>query len=298
MKYDILYRGYLASCNYDCPYCPFGKQHDDKSARHKDAVALQRFIEWVSGREQDTIGVLFTPWGEAMIRRWYRSAMIRLSHLPQVRKVSIQTNLTGSLSWLANANTDKVALWTTFHPGQTTLEQFLGQCSRLDRLGVVYSVGVVGLNEYAGAIQRLRAALDTQIYVWINAYKREPDYYTAGQIKAFSEIDPLFATNLDRHSSRDEACYTGERVISVWGDGTITRCHFDKQPLGNLYNENIEAILRPRNCGLESCGCHIGYVHLKKLNLVKIFGSRILERVPIISDWRFTSGQFTPKIYD
>ena len=24
----ILYRGPLASCNYDCPYCPFAKRRD------------------------------------------------------------------------------------------------------------------------------------------------------------------------------------------------------------------------------------------------------------------------------
>ena len=38
MNLSILYRGPLASCNYDCPYCPFAKRRDDPAALRADRV--------------------------------------------------------------------------------------------------------------------------------------------------------------------------------------------------------------------------------------------------------------------
>ena len=42
-----------------------------------------------------------------------------------------------------------------------------------------FSVGVVGLKEHFGEIEALRRELPPDVYLWVNAYKREPDYYTA-----------------------------------------------------------------------------------------------------------------------
>jgi hypothetical protein len=39
--------------------------------------------------------------------------------------------------------------------------------------------------------------------------------------------------------------------------------------------------LQPRACTNATCGCHIGYVHLDYLELGKVFGSGLLERVPL-----------------
>jgi len=58
----------------------------------------------------------FTPWGEALVRRWYRDAMTRLSHLPQIVRVAAQTNLSCGLDWIENCDLAKLALWTTFIP--------------------------------------------------------------------------------------------------------------------------------------------------------------------------------------
>ena len=40
-----------------------------------------------------------------------------------------------------------------------------------------FSVGVVGLKEHVAEIAALRAELPPAVYLWVNAYKREPDYY-------------------------------------------------------------------------------------------------------------------------
>ena len=72
---DILYRGPLASCNYACPYCPFAKRRDSRETLRRDADQLARFVDWAGGQTRRTLGILFTPWGEALIRPAYRAAM-------------------------------------------------------------------------------------------------------------------------------------------------------------------------------------------------------------------------------
>src|SRR5687767_9513924 len=94
MRLDILYRGPLASCNYGCEYCPFAKREDPPELLEADRRALDRFVEFVEQRPAgDRISVFFTPWGEALIRPWYRDALARLTQLPQIARAAVQTNL-------------------------------------------------------------------------------------------------------------------------------------------------------------------------------------------------------------
>jgi hypothetical protein len=111
----ILYRGPLSSCDYDCPYCPFAKRRDGTEQLRRDRTALERFTAWAAGRDHP-LSVLFTPWGEGLVRSWYRRAMVELSHLPHVRRVAIQTNFSCRPDWLAEADLDTLALWVTYHP--------------------------------------------------------------------------------------------------------------------------------------------------------------------------------------
>jgi MoaA/NifB/PqqE/SkfB family radical SAM enzyme len=280
MKLSILYRGPLSSCNYGCDYCPFAK-HTETDAEHAaDARALDRFVDWVAQREDDQISVLFTPWGEALIRRRYQRALVTLTNLPHVEKIAIQTNLSCRLDWVEVCDRRKLGLWATYHPTQTRRERFLAQCRELDRRGVRYSVGVVGLKEHREEIEALRQELPSSIYLWINAYKRVPDYYTEEELRHFETIDPLFPINNTRHPSLGRACRAGHTVISVDGEGTMRRCHFIRTPLGNIYEPGFEQALRPTPCVNATCGCHIGYVHIPDLKLYEVFGDGVLERIP------------------
>ncbi|WP_395110697.1 STM4011 family radical SAM protein [Actinomadura sp. SCN-SB] len=273
----VLYRGPLASCDYDCPYCPFAKRRDTPEQLRADREALERFVGWV--REQDhEISVLFTPWGEGLVRSWYRRALVELSHLPHVRRAAIQTNLSHRVDWTADADLSRLALWCTYHPGQVPYERFLGKCSDLAGRGVRFSVGIVGKAEHLDAARRLRADLPADVYLWVNA--AEGATYTDADAALWSEIDPLFGFSRDPHPSRGLPCRTGETVISVDGNGTVRRCHFVPSVLGNLYDGSFRAALRPRPCPLDLCDCHIGYVHLEPLGLYGVFAGGVLERVP------------------
>lgn len=278
-RWSILYRGPLSSCNYACDYCPFAKTRNTREELADDARRLQRFIDWVAGRDEQ-IGILFTPWGEALIRRHYQQAFVRLGHLPNVWRVAAQTNLSGRLGWMRDCDLETVALWTTFHPTQTTLEKFLGKCRELDAIGARYSVGVVGFKEAWPQIVELRRALRDDIYLWINAYKRDPDYYDPDDIERFESIDPLFPINTRYHPSRGASCRAGATSFTVDGKGDVRRCHFIEEPIGNLWDGSFDDALRERPCTNEECGCHIGYVHMDRMGLDEVFGDGILERIP------------------
>src|SRR5688500_17234138 len=157
MELTILYRGPLASCNYACGYCPFAKHRETAAERSADVRGLARFAAWAAGRdpERDRLSLFFTPWGEALTRARYRAAAARLTHLPHVKKVVFQTNLSTPVRWVSACDVTKLALWATYHPSQVSRERFLAQCAALDALGVRYSVGVVGLQEHMAEIEAL-----------------------------------------------------------------------------------------------------------------------------------------------
>lgn len=278
-SWSILYRGPLSSCNYSCTYCPFAKTKNTRAELADDAARLERFVDWV-GTRPESIGILFTPWGEGLIRKSYQKAMTQLSHLPQVRRVSIQTNLSGSLGWMEQVNKDSFALWTTFHPSQISIANFVARCEELEAMNIRYSVGFVALKEDLPYLEELRALLPSHRYLWANAYKRIENYYTPEEMARIEQIDPLFGYNNQYHESLGQACQAGNTAFTVDGEGDVRRCHFIGEVLGNIYDQDIATTLHPRPCSNASCGCYIGYVHLDRLKLYDTYQQGILERIP------------------
>lgn len=281
MKWNILYRGSLTSCNYACDYCPFAKTKNTRSELQKDQQELFRFKDWAMNRKEN-IGILMTPWGEGLIRKYYQQAMTELSHAKNIYRVAIQTNLSCELNWMKDVNKETFALWTTFHPTQISLENFLAKCFQLDEMGIRYSVGFVGFKQDFEILQELKSKLNKDVYLWVNAYKREDNYYTQQDIKFLKTIDPLFEWNTKYHKSFGKDCKAGYSTFSVDGDGNMTRCHFIKKTIGNIYDTtNIDHYLKRTPCSNQTCGCHIGYVHMDEYQLDKVYGNGILERIPI-----------------
>ncbi|NUP54109.1 MAG: radical SAM/SPASM domain-containing protein [Catenulispora sp.] len=283
MELSILYRGPLASCDYDCGYCPFAKRRDSPETLRADRAALERFVAWVTAQTEDRINILFTPWGEGLTRSWYRRALVDLSKTDHVGEVAIQTNLSSRTDWTAAADLSSLALWCTYHPDQVAYERFVARCNELQEHGVRFSVGIVGLAEHMDSARRLRADLPTDVYLWVNA--AEGHTYTDTEAAPWTEIDPLFPVSRFPHPSQGHACRAGETVISVNGDGDVYRCHFvsrtdPTERLGNLYDGSYRAALRPRLCPLTQCDCHIGYVHMPELGLYETFAGGVLSRIP------------------
>ena len=277
---SLLYRGRLSSCNYDCDYCPFAKTRDSRATLQRDASDLARFVDWAA-RQTRTLSILFTPWGEGLVRRHYREAMIALSHLPHVRRVAIQTNLCIGTRWLDRVDTRSFALWCTYHPSQVSMRVFVDRCLDLRRRGIRFSVGMVALREAFDEIERLRAMLPADVPMWLNAYdQRTADYYDGTDTQRLAAIDPHFGYNLAPPPSLGAPCATGESVLSVDGDGDVRRCHFVAERLGNLYDGSFAARLGPRPCPNPICDCFIGYVHRTDLPFARDYAGGQLERVP------------------
>lgn len=287
MSLSILYRGPLSSCNYGCAYCPFAKHHETDEEHAADERALTKFLDWCEGWKQP-LRVFFTPWGEALTQARYQAAIVRLSRMPHVGKVAIQTNLSARLDWLDGADVAKVGIWATYHPDWVKRPRFLERTAELRRRGVAFSVGVVGFPQHEAELHALRAELPEDVYVWVNAVKDLASTYTAATLDAFRAVDPLFDLNLRAHDSLGKACAGGHTVVSVDGHGDARSCHFLRGVLGNIYAPDFASVLKPRACSAEKCGCHIGYVHLQHLKLGDVFGDGILERVPV-------SGRFGPR---
>ncbi|WP_138755152.1 STM4011 family radical SAM protein [Paenibacillus sinopodophylli] len=282
MRAVLYYRGSLFSCNYDCPYCPFSKNKDSKETLEKDKQQLLSFMEWVrkQGDAGHLLSIFFNPYGEALVHRWYREAMIELSHLDHVEKVAVQTNLSAKLDWTERLHKRKAAFWVTYHPGQTSEDQFLSQCMKLYQQGLAFSVGSVGIRSAFGAIKHLRSKLPPDVYLWVNAFKDRRNYYTEDEIAYLTDIDPHFELNVPDYDSLGKSCGAGGSVFYVQGAGTVKRCYSDRKVIGHLYRDGLEGLSAERACGMKKCGCYIGYIHMPELALGDVYGSSLLERIP------------------
>lgn len=276
---QILYRGSLSSCNYHCDYCPFAKTTNSRAELDKDKFEVNRFVGWAADTSQ-TLGIFFTPWGEAIIHEWYRSAMVKLSWMPHIKRVVIQTNLSCKLEDFLEGNRDSIAYWATFHPTQTSLSRFIDRCVWLHENNFRFSVGVVGLRQHFQSISTLREQLPAEVYLWINSYKREENYYQDAELEFLNSVDPYFHINRKRYPSIGLPCNAGSQSFTVDGEGDARRCHFINDLIGNIYREDIFRKLIARNCTNQTCGCHIGYVHRPEGNFQQLFGANLLERVP------------------
>jgi MoaA/NifB/PqqE/SkfB family radical SAM enzyme len=274
----VLWRGPLSSCNYDCPYCPFRKRPIDKEELRRDQLALDRFLHWAQAHP-GPLSVFFTPWGEALVHAYYQDALVALSRLPHLRRAAIQTNLSARLTFLSRAHPERIGLWSTYHPGEVRMDRFVAKVLEARAAGAHISAGVVGQLHHVDEIEALRRALPEDVYLWVNAV-RGVTYDDATRARLHA-IDPLFAVNLARpYPSLGRACRAGHTAISVDGDGTVRRCHFLPEVLGNLYEDELSHMLQPRPCPKETCDCHIGYIHLEELHQYDVYGEGLLERIP------------------
>ncbi len=277
-----MYRGSLKSCNFHCAYCPFAWKKIVHQDLETDKAGISRFIEFIEN-SQHHYRILFTPYGEAMIHAYYREAMVRLSKLPNVIKVAVQTNGSFSVTaddWLDRIAADTAAFWLSFHPEQISLEQFTNQYQALLDRNLRFSCGVVGIKTNIPTIRQLRATLPQFVYMWINAYKRWHGYYTDKEIEELVLLDPLFNNNLHYYPSRGHICRTGQEIFSVDEKGDIRRCHFVDTIIGNISENDMANLHCSPHCPNDTCHCHIGYIYLPELHQHSIYGDGMLERIP------------------
>jgi MoaA/NifB/PqqE/SkfB family radical SAM enzyme len=281
MTYGVMYRGPLTSCNYSCAYCPFAKRLETASQLQRDRTSLRRFVDWIPIQHDERFNVLFTPWGEALVRSWYRDAFVELSHQSNVASVAVQTNLSCNIDWIRDCNLDRVGLWATLHATEVSPAAFISKVERLRELGVSMSVGMVAVPSFLDQIEDVRKCLPPDVYLWLNAQQPRSRPYRGDEVARLVAIDPHFRLTLRRERSIGRPCRAGETTFAVDGDGDMRRCHFVDEVIGNIYSSNWQSTLRPRGCPKQFCDCFLGKAQLRADELTPFFGDRLLERIPI-----------------
>lgn len=281
MNLSVLYRGPLTSCNYGCSYCPFAKRAESESQLEKDKLDLRRFVEWIASETTQSWRILFTPWGEALVRAWYRAAIAELTRFEHVELVAAQTNLSCGLDWLRECDVSKLAFWATYHPSEVERVRFVEKVRQVRESGTQLSVGIVGIPTYFPEIAALRESLPSDVPVWINAQQPRPRPYRTDEIDFMQSIDPLFALTSKSQRTFGLSCRTGETSITIDGDGQIRRCHFVDEVIGKITDPNWSACLKRRACPNRSCHCYLGLSHFEPLQLETRYGTNLLVRIPL-----------------
>lgn len=274
----LLWRGPLRSCNFACPNCPFTKRRPARKTLAADRQALEAFVRFVAAAKAWSLEILFAPHGEALVWPWYRDTLARLSHLPQVRRVAIQTNGSAPIDFIARANLERLALCIAWHPTEIPRAAFVARVQKLHRAGARLSVGAVAVPAQLDEVEALRRELPAELPMWLNAEK-PPRRYGAETAVRFAAIDPLFPLDARPPPSRDRPCAAGETALFIDGRGAIRRCPFVARVLGNLYTDDLSAILAARPCPRVRCDCYIGYCHRPELGLREVFGEDLLGRI-------------------
>lgn len=274
----VYYRGLVRTCNYNCPYCPFGKKR--RMDLQKDTKALEAFCAKVGQLGQ--VGVMFAPRGECLIYDHYQQAVAQISAYGNTDFVCCQTNLSFDVekfSKTAGLGIEKLSLWCSFHPSQTTIDSFVGKCLALSRLGVNYCVGAVGNPGDTEVLEELRNKLPKEVYMWINAMDGLGRPYTADEIDAFSRIDPLFSISVEGFLSDPGLCRGGRDAIFVEGNGDFFACNISRAKLGNLYS--ADAFRTPaKTCISKKCDCYLAYSNRVEMDRVFLNRAALTTRAP------------------
>jgi MoaA/NifB/PqqE/SkfB family radical SAM enzyme len=285
MSLLVLFRTRLEWCNYTCGYCPWNAtvQRVPAEAFREDEARLKRILDRVA-ELPDAVEFFITPKAEYLVLPYWREAVGRLLALPQVERVTVQTNLSFDVrAFLNQVDLSKLALWTTYHPTEVSedeLETLHAKWRLLQDRGVPFSVGIVGTHENLPHMQRLRQRLDPSVYLWVNAYQRRLNYYTPEQLVAIRSVDPYFDLNNQYFPSRGRPCTAGQRAVYLDDEGDLRRCFFVGDVIGNLFRDDWRRLDAPRSCPRDTCHCYVGHMHIVELDFRWIYGKYLAARIP------------------
>lgn len=269
---ELMYRGSLRSCNYQCSYCPFSKRRSSDRELLKDREQWTKLLGRLEeGAEGGSIrSFLLVPYGEALLHPWYWEGLARISRLPGLRGVGAQTNgsfpVENSLELFCRAggDLDRLRLWISFHPEMTSVEEFVKTCRQLHRAGVRLCVGGVGVPENLPVLKKLRRELPEELYLWINRMDGMRRAYTEEEAEAFRRIDPYFPRELAMVPADPEECQN-RRFLT--GDGRVEIC--------NVSHKGKEG-----QCVSKRCSCYLAYGGRAHFMNRILFGPEPVFRIP------------------
>ncbi len=124
-------------CNYNCPYCPqehqrFARTTDGYTAHAFDNFSLQKWCNAFSHHFHDRHLSLIVTGGEPMLDKKNMAPLLKeLTSMPTVECIRIDTNASWKPNDYRGVDPQKITLMCTYHPSQTSKEQFLASIKEL-----------------------------------------------------------------------------------------------------------------------------------------------------------------------
>ncbi len=280
---DLLYRGSLKSCNYQCSYCPFSKHRRSERELQKDQNQWMHLVRTMEERADMVRTLMVVPYGEALIHSWYWEGLARITALPALKAAGSQTNgsfpVKESLRQFCQAGgeVNKLRLWVTFHPEMIQAEAFADTCNLLLAEGVRFCVGAVAVPNNLKLLKKLREKLPEDLYLWMNRMDGLRRSYTPEETEEFCSIDPYFGRELADVPADLTQC-AGR--LFVEGDGRTKTCNISRY--GADFRERLSGepgFLEPL-CGCRRCSCYLAYGGRRDFINQVIFGPWPVFRIP------------------
>ena len=219
-------------------YCPFAKQHETRGRAARRPRGARRASSAGSAQRPDgTLSVLFTPWGEALIRRWYQQALVA-AEPPAARRQGRDPDepvLPARLGRDCDRRQARPVVHLSSRADDRGQRSSANAASWTQR-GVRFSVGVVGLHEHIDEIEALRAELPTRrlpVDQRLQGRARLLPPQQSG--RGWQRVDPLFPDQ--QYTARFAEPSLPRRARRGLGGRrrhNLRRCHFvdaDRQPL-------------------------------------------------------------------
>jgi hypothetical protein len=285
MSLLVLFRTRLEWCNYTCGYCPWNAEARRVPAEefHADEERLARVVNRVAELPQP-VELFITPKAEYLVLPYWREAVARLLSLPQVCRVTIQTNLSFDLEpFLDTVDATRLALWTTYHPTEVPAQQLEALHEKwglLRRRGIPFSVGIVGTHDNLAHLRCLRERLPRDVYLWVNPYQRQPNYYSPDELAEVRAVDPHFDRNNQYFPSLGRPCDAGHRAVYLDDVGDLRRCFFVGDVIGNIFADGWRTLDVAQPCPRATCHCYVGHMHIVELGFRALYGENLAVRIP------------------
>ena len=165
-----------------------------------------------------------------------------LTRMPHVRKAAIQTNLSCKLDWVDACDRTGSPSGATFHPREIDRETLPGEVPRTGsprrplqrRRGRPQGTPRRDRRPFAASCRRTSTSGSTPTSASRTITPPEMVSSSTAHRPAVPDQHPL-------PPQPGRAMPGRATVISVDGDGTVRRCHFIREPIGNLYAPDFEA---------------------------------------------------------
>jgi MoaA/NifB/PqqE/SkfB family radical SAM enzyme len=261
----------LSLCNYRCDYCYLDHEKRDHAAEQRKLADWNRLIDRIVEIPRPLLLALGTV-GEPVANQAFWDTLRRVSPLEHVRRFWFPSNLSRPLEPLTRGvDVAKLGVTASLHPSEfrnhdRDFRFFLDQCRWIvDRGGDVVVNFILTPAQIPLYPAYRFAARERGLATTVNVFKGEyqgrtyPEAYTPEEherIREYLADRPIVHEYMSGKSSRGVDCTAGRDMITVELDGRVLNCPFAREPLGSIFDPNLQVRAGTSPCSTAWCACH------------------------------------------